>query len=98
MANTIIQLKRSSANAVPQNGALAAAEPAYSYLSDKLFIGTSDGSGVIAIGGKYFVDQQNTILTIANLAYDAANAAMSSAMNYAYVNTDRKSTRLNSSH
>mgnify|MGYP003329869903 FL=1 len=87
MANTIIQLKRSSANAVPQNGALAAAEPAYSYLSDKLFIGTSDGSGVIAIGGKYFVDQQNTILTIANLAFDAANTAMSSAMNYAYVNT-----------
>jgi hypothetical protein len=77
MANTTIQLKRSSANAVPS--VLSAAEPAYSYLSNKLFIGSSDGSSVIAIGGKYFVDQQNTILTIANLAYDAANAASGSA-------------------
>ena len=87
MANTIIQIRRSSANAVPQNGALSAAEPAYSYNSDKLFLGTADGTGVIAIGGKYFVDQQNTILTIANLAYNAANNALTNAMNYAYVNT-----------
>lgn len=87
MANTTIQIKRSSANAVPTAGSLAAAEPAYSYLSDKLFIGSSDGSDVIAIGGKYFVDRQNTVLTIANLAYDAANAASSTGMNYAYVNT-----------
>lgn len=87
MANTIIQIRRSSANAVPQAGTLSAAEPAYSYLSDKLFLGTSDGSGVIAVGGKYFVDQQNTILTIANLAFDAANSAMSGSMDYAYVNT-----------
>jgi hypothetical protein len=79
MANTIIQLKRSSANAVPQNGALAAAEPAYSYLSDKLFIGTSDGTGVIAIGGKYFVDQQNTIYNLVNTSYNAANSSVAGA-------------------
>lgn len=73
MSNTIIQIKRSTANAVPQNGALSAAEPAYSYQSDKLFLGTSDGAGVIAIGGKYYVDQQNTIFNIVNSAFTAAN-------------------------
>jgi hypothetical protein len=87
MANTVIQIKRSTGTLVPTDTSLAAAEPAYSYLSDKLFLGSSDGSTTIAVGGKYFVDQQNTILTIANLAYDAANSASANGMNYAYVNT-----------
>lgn len=79
MAGTIIQIKKSAVSGRPTDGSLAAAEPAYSYVSDKLWIGTSDGSGVIAIGGKYFVDQLNVIQTIANSAFDAANSAGSSA-------------------
>jgi hypothetical protein len=50
MANTVIQIKRSVATTAPTAGSLSAAEPAYSYLSNKLFIGSSDGSQVIEIG------------------------------------------------
>lgn len=71
MANTTIQIKRSSANAVPTT--LGAAELAYSFNSDKLFIGNATGQLVVAIGGKYFVDQQNVIFNTANSAYDTAN-------------------------
>lgn len=54
MANTVIQLKWSSVNAAPPS--LNTAEPAYSYISDKFFIGNSAGNGVIEIGGKYYTD------------------------------------------
>lgn len=80
MANTIIQIKRSSVTATPTGGSLATAEQAYSYNSNKLFIGDAAGTGVIAIGGKFFVDQQNTIFDIANAAYNAANSAGSLAV------------------
>jgi hypothetical protein len=79
MSNTKIQIKRSSINIKPVDGSLGAAEPAYSYLSDKLFLGTSDGSGVIAIGGKFFVDQQNAIYDLVNAAYTSANAGFTDA-------------------
>lgn len=49
MSNTIIQIKRSDANSQPAN--LSAGEFAYSYLSNTLFLGTTDGSGVINVGG-----------------------------------------------
>jgi hypothetical protein len=82
MANTVIQIKRSVATTAPTAGSLSAAEPAYSYLSNKLFIGSSDGSQVIEIGGRYYVDTAvradltaNQSLLIANLAFDKANAA-----------------------
>ena len=75
MANTLIQIKRSTANAVP--AALSSAELAYSYNSDKLFIGSSDGLQVLAIAGKFFVDQQNTIFNQANAAYNTANTGLS---------------------
>jgi hypothetical protein len=54
MANTItvIQLKFSETNAAPTT--LNTAEPAYSNVSNKLWIG--DGDGVVAIGGKYYTD------------------------------------------
>lgn len=79
MANTVIQFKRSTVTSAPSAGSLAAAEPAYSYLSDKLFVGSSDGSQVIEIGGRYYVN-------VAVQAYDAANTANDravAAFNYA---------------
>jgi hypothetical protein len=54
MANTLIQLKHSTATDIP--GSLNVAEPAYSFVSDKLFIGNSTNH-VLTIGGKYYVDQ-----------------------------------------
>lgn len=71
MSNTVIQIKRSTSTAVPAT--LNAAEPAYSYVSNKLFLGDSSGSGVIAVGGKFYVDQQNTIFDVANAAFSKAN-------------------------
>jgi trimeric autotransporter adhesin len=52
MANTVIQLKYSNITSVPPT--LNVAEPAYSNVSNKLFI--DDGTGVVAIGGKYYTD------------------------------------------
>ena len=94
MANTIIQIKRSSTTTVPTSGTLTASEPAYSYLSEKLFIGTSDGSGVIAIGGKFYVDLSNTIFNAANAAFLTANTGFASsnlifdAANAAFLNSN----------
>jgi hypothetical protein len=68
MANTVIQIKRSTVTTAPTAGSLSAAEPAYSYLSDKLFIGSSDGSQVIEIGGRYYIN-------VSTQAYDTANIA-----------------------
>ena len=52
MSNTVIQLKYSNITSVPPT--LNVAEPAYSNVSNKLFIG--DGTSVVAIGGKYYTD------------------------------------------
>jgi hypothetical protein len=73
MANTTIQLKYSNTTATPTS--LNVAEPAYSYSSNTLFIGTPDGLGSLAIGGKFYVDQQAQIFVKANAAYEAANNA-----------------------
>jgi hypothetical protein len=51
--NTIIQILRSSTTAYPTT--LNPGEQAYSYVSDKLFVGNTDNS-VVTIGGKYYVD------------------------------------------
>lgn len=51
--NTIIQILRSSATAYPTT--LNPGEQAYSYVSNKLFVGNTDNS-VVTIGGKYYVD------------------------------------------
>lgn len=53
MANTLIQLKYSTINNTPAS--LNIGEPAYSFTSDKLFIGNSTNH-VLTIGGKYYVD------------------------------------------
>ena len=71
MANTVIQLKFSTATATPTS--LNVAEPAYSYTSNTLFIGSPAGTGSIAIGGKFYQDQQQDIYNTANAAFNAAN-------------------------
>jgi len=71
MANTLIQIKSSTATATPTT--LDVAEPAYSYLSNTLFIGTATGNGVIPIGGKFYLDQQQLIFNTANAAFTSAN-------------------------
>ena len=76
MAETVIQLKRSTTTATPS--ALNIAEPAYSYSSNTLFIGTPDGASVLQIGG-YVRDQLLTYSSKhANLAFDQANSAATS--------------------
>jgi hypothetical protein len=72
MANTLIQLKSSTSNATPT--VLDVAEPAYSYVSNTLFIGTAGGNGVLPIGGQFYVNQQQVIFNTANSAYAAANS------------------------
>ena len=73
MANTTIQLKYSTANSAPTT--LNVAEPAYSYTSNTLFIGSPAGTGAIAIGGKFYLDQQAGIFNLVNAAFTTANAA-----------------------
>ena len=51
-ANTSLRIKRSTTTGVP--GSLVAGEIAYSYASNTMFIGTSDGTGVLNIGGQYY--------------------------------------------
>lgn len=51
--NTIIQILRSDTTALPTT--LNPGEQAYSFVSQKLFIGNST-NGVVTIGGKYYVD------------------------------------------
>ena len=79
MSNTTIQIKRSSGTIVPANGSLSTGELAYSYQSNKLFIGNASGTGVLAIGGKHFVDLLNVSFDVANAAYAAANAGATTA-------------------
>jgi len=55
MANTLIQLKYSTVTNIPSS--LNIAEPAYSYSSNTLFIGTPDGLGSINIGGRFYTSQ-----------------------------------------
>lgn len=78
MANTVIQLKYSTVTATPPS--LNVAEPAYSYTSNTLFIGTPEGTGAIAIGGKFYLDQQTDIYNLVNAAFSAANSAGSSEL------------------
>jgi hypothetical protein len=54
MANTLIQLKYSLLTDVPPS--LNVSEPAYSFSSNTLFIGTND-NGVINIGGYFYTSQ-----------------------------------------
>jgi hypothetical protein len=73
MANTLIQIKSSTSNASPT--ILDVAEPAYSYVSNTLVIGTAGGTGVLPVGGKFYVDQQQIIFNTVNSAFEAANTS-----------------------
>jgi hypothetical protein len=55
MANTSIRIKRSTSTSSPAN--LLSGEFAYSYLSNTLFIGTSDGASTLNVGGQYYTSQ-----------------------------------------
>jgi hypothetical protein len=55
MANTLIQLKHSLVTDIPPS--LNLAEPAYSYTSNTLFIGTPDGLGSLNVGGVFYTSQ-----------------------------------------
>ena len=55
MANTSIRIKRSTTVGLPSS--LLAGEVAYSYLSNTMFIGTSDGLGVVNVGGQFYTSQ-----------------------------------------
>lgn len=83
MANTVIQIKRSSSTATPANGSLASAELAYSYNSNRLFIGNTSGTGVIEIGGGYWLNHILRAYETANNGGGGANAAYLTA-NAAY--------------
>jgi len=85
MANTLIQLKSSTSNAAPT--ILDVAEPAYSYVSNTLFIGTADGTGVLPIGGQAYVAQQQTIYNTVNAAFTAANTGTGAASAGSYANS-----------
>jgi hypothetical protein len=78
MANTLIQIKRSLTTSQPTS--LSVAELGYSYQSNTVFIGTPDGTGTIAIGGKRYLDLINLSFDVANAAYSAANGAGSLAV------------------
>jgi len=85
MANTLIQIKSSTVTATPTT--LNIAEPAYSYVSNTIFIGTPDGTGVIPIGGKFYLDQQQLIFNTANAAFTSANNAAGSSTDQTARNT-----------
>jgi hypothetical protein len=55
MANTVIQLKHSTVTDKPPQ--LNVGEPAYSFTSNTLFIGTEDGLSTLNIGGVFYTSQ-----------------------------------------
>lgn len=89
MSNTVIQIKRSDNTQIPANGSLASGEQAYSFLSNRLFIGNTNGLGVIEIGGKYWVDLTISAFEQANAAYAAANGGVSVSAAFDQANTAR---------
>jgi len=72
MANTVIQFKQSFINAAPIS--LNVGEPAYSYVSNTMFIGTPDNAGYIKIGGFSEVLRLDEAYNHANSAYRSQNA------------------------
>jgi len=85
MANTLIQIKSSTSNASPT--ILDVAEPAYSYVSNTLFIGTAGGTGVLPVGGQFYVNQQQIIYNTVNAAFTAANTGGGAAAAGSYANS-----------
>ncbi len=61
MSGTVIITKYSTSTGSPASDALAVGEQAYSFNSDKLFIGETSGGAVVArtIGGQFFTDMMD---------------------------------------
>lgn len=76
MANTVIQLKFSTITSAPTT--LNVGEPAYSYTSNTFFIGSPAGTGAIAIGGRFYLDQQQQIFDSVNASFTQANTNLNS--------------------
>lgn len=102
MANTTIQIKKSNVTATPTDGSLLSSELAYSYVSDRLFIGSFDGTTKYVIGGQYVANTAigayiiaNAAMLTANAAYDAANAASGGAAIAAFDNSNTAFIRAN---
>jgi hypothetical protein len=72
MANSLIQIKQSFLNAAPIS--LNVGEPAYSYVSNTLFIGTPDNAGYVKIGGFSEVLRLDEAYHSANSGFIQANA------------------------
>ena len=81
---TPLTLKYSTANSTPTT--LNIAEPAYSYTSNTLFIGTPGSDGYLAIAGQFYIDQQSQIFTKTNAAFAAANTGTGAATAGSYAN------------
>lgn len=102
--NTIIQILRSDVTAYPTT--LNPGEQAYSYVTDKLFIGNTDNS-VVTIGGKYYVDlldnatASNTGNTIVrrdnagNVAFKMVSVADDASQSTDVVNKNYLDSRIN---
>jgi hypothetical protein len=79
MAGTVIVTKYSLATGSPATDALSVGEQAYSFSSDKLFIGETSGSDVVArvIGGQHFTDMLDhtagTLTASSALVVDASS-------------------------
>lgn len=85
MANTNILIKRSNTTSAP--GSLLAGELAYSYQSNTAYIGTSDGAGVVKIGGQAYTSQIDAATDLATgdtlVKRDATGNA---SFNYVFAN------------
>lgn len=102
--NTIIQILRSDVTAYPIS--LEPGEQAYSFVSDKLFIGNTDNT-VLTIGGQYYVDlldgatQINTGNTIVrrdnagNAAFTMISVSDAASQATDVVNKNYLDTRIN---
>jgi hypothetical protein len=102
--NTIIQILRSDVTSLPNT--LNPGEQAYSYVSDKLFIGNTNNT-VITIGGKYYVNlldnatSSNTGNTIVrrdvagNVAFKMVSIADDASQSTDAVNKRYLDTRIN---
>ena len=102
--NTIIQILRSDTTALPAS--LNPGEQAYSFVSQKLFVGNTT-NGVITIGGKYYVDlidgatssnSSNTLVrrdNSGNVAFNMATVQLSASGSNDVVNKNYLDTRIN---
>ena len=85
MANTVIQFKQSFINAAPIS--LNVGEPAYSFVSNTLFIGTPGNNGFVKIGGLSEVLRLDEAFIRANSGFIQANSGFFHA-NAAFANAN----------